>query len=157
MRLFLTLLVLLFATMFWVNKKPIYKVVYAILNLILITIIFNFLVMFTSFIEISPWHESENIQILVPVYMAIWLLLIGGLLMMISIKIFVPNIIQYTPFAAGLILGAIVLYEQPEEIFIQIVGAIVSISLFITITSSFISNFEKTFFNNKKQSKKQNP
>lgn len=145
MRLFLTLMVLLFATMFWIDKKAVYKLVYMILSLILITIIFIFFIMFTSSFEVSPWHESTAFQFLVPIYLSIWLWIIGGLFMLLSLKLTIPNIMQYLPFIAGIAFGAIVLYEEPDNLYLQISGAILSIFFFGYIIALFSLNFEQTF------------
>jgi hypothetical protein len=57
------LIALLIAAIFWVDNPKIYKSLFIVLNILLLTLIYNTFIIYTADFEQSPWYENGKIHI----------------------------------------------------------------------------------------------
>lgn len=142
---FIIIFTLLILTIFWVNNPKIYRALYIVLNLALLTLIYNTFIIYTADFEISPWHSSGKVAYLVVVLEVLWMLAINAILGLLSRKIYInPNQILL-PFIAAVTLGFYLIFYINPPVWLCIGGAFMSVILFFALIALFFINFDKTF------------
>ena len=140
----ISLIALLIAAIFWVDNPKIYKALFIVLNILLLTLIYNTFIIYTADFEQSPWHENGKVSYMVVVLEVLWLLEINVIFALLRKKIFVSADLLSIPFLTALVMGGYLIFYLNPPYWFCISGAIISLVLFISILVIFIKNFDKT-------------
>ena len=101
----ISLIALLIAAIFWVDNPKIYKALFIVLNILLLTLIYNTFIIYTADFEQSPWHENGKVSYMVVVLEVLWLLEINVIFALLRKKIFVSADLLSIPFLTALVMG----------------------------------------------------
>ena len=136
---------ILIAAIFMIDNKRLYQIFYIILNLILLTLIYNTFIIYTADFEISPWHESGKVAYLVVVVEVLWLLAIDAIMAVLGMKMKISPNQLLIPFVAAIILGIYAIFYINPPLWLCIGGATASVILFFTSLALFFISFFKNF------------
>ena len=128
---------------FMVDNFRLYRIFYVALSLMLLTLIYNTFIIYTSDFEISPWHNSGKVAYLVVVVEVLWLLAINAIMALLSRKIKISPDQLVLPFVAAVILGVYLIFYVNPPMWLCIGGAAASVILFFTAICLFFINFFK--------------
>ena len=142
---FVIIYTLLIAAIFWVDHPKIYRTLYVVLSVAVLTLIYNTFIIYTADFELSPWHNSGKVAYLVVVIEALWLLVTNAVMALLSRKMYIPANQLLLPFLSALVLAAYLIFYANPPLWLCICGAIISAILFILTIVLFFINFDKTF------------
>lgn len=137
-------LALLFAAIFWIDNKIIYRILYVALVLALLTLIYNTFIIYTADFEVSPWHESGKVAYLVVVIEVLWLLAINVLIALLARKVHISKNLLVLPFISAIILGIYLIFYVNPPLWFCVSGAAASTILFLSTIVIFFANFDKS-------------
>ena len=140
---FVVVFTLLVATIFWVDNMKVYRFFYIALTLAMLTLMYNTFIIYTAGFEISPWHNSGKVAYLVVIIEVLWLLAINAVLALLKRKIHITADQLMLPFATALTLGVYAIFYVNPPVWLCIIGAAISVILFISAVVLFFINFEK--------------
>ncbi|MBP3545779.1 MAG: hypothetical protein J6K16_01435 [Alphaproteobacteria bacterium] len=138
------LIALLVASIFWVDNSKIYKTLFIVMNLLLLTLIYNTFIIYTADFEQSPWHENGKISYMAVVLEVLWLLCINVIFALLRKKIYISADLLFIPFLAALVMGGYLIFYLNPPYWLCVSGAVTSLVLFISILFLFVKNFDKT-------------
>lgn len=135
---------LLIAAIFWADNSKIYRTLYIVLNMALLTLIYNTFIIYTADSELSPWHDSGKVAYLVVVIEVLWLLTINAIMALLARKIYIAPDQLMLPFISAVVLGIYLIFYVNPPYWLCIGGAIASVVIFLTSIILFFINFDKS-------------
>lgn len=143
MPIIIILLCLAVTFIIWLDSKELYRIIYSLGGLILLTFAFDSIVIHSSFFEESPWYLSGRTQDLVILYMGIWCFVIGIIFWLIRNKINLTKKSFCLAFLTIVTLAANYFSNNNQNLILHGYAMIFSITFFVIMLYLFMSSYQE--------------